>query len=186
MNDISHHSANQRQARWRLGLDPGKQTGWARFLDEEMMDSGSIGGGLEGFMDWWDTGAGGPVGAGLHVICERFVPEVGLGGADQAWSLEIQGAVKLLARQNGFDLTLQLRSDKAALFGQEEVGDKGATERRAWLAERGLTFETDHAMDAATHVLVERKRARDMLFWKRYWARPISAEDEADFPRMPW
>lgn len=173
VNDIRHHSVNQRQARWRLGLDPGKQTGWARFLNEEMMDSGSIGGGLEGFMDWWDTGAGGAggtAGAGLHVICERFVPEAGLGGEDQAWSLEIQGAVRLLARQLGFDLTLQLRSDKATLFGQEQVGDKGEAERREWLAERGLVFDTDHAMDAATHVLVERKRARDLAFWDRYWA----------------
>lgn len=171
MNGIRRPSANQRQARWRLGLDPGKQTGWARFLDEEMMDSGSIGGGLEGFMDWWDTGAGGPVGAGLHVICERFVPEAGLGGEDQAWSLEIQGAVRLLARQRGFGLTLQLRSDKATLFGQRQLGDKGEAERREWLAERGLVFDTDHAMDAATHVLVERKRARDLAFWERYWGR---------------
>lgn len=173
----------------RLGLDPGKETGWAEFFGTDLQASGSIEGGLDGFVDWWQSGSayrGWAETGRLGVVCERFVPEVGLGGADQAWSLEIQGAVKLLARQNGFDLTLQLRSDKAALFGQEEVGDKGATERRAWLAERGLTFETDHAMDAATHVLVERKRARDMLFWKRYWAQPISAEDEVDFPRMAW
>ena len=151
-----------------------------------MRMSGSIGGGLDGFIDWWASDGKWFLHTNcLSVVCERFVPEAGLGGADQAWSLEIQGVVRFLARQHGFPLALQLRSDKAALFGQEEVGDKGATERRAWLAERGLTFETDHAMDAATHVLVERKRARDMQFWRRYWMRPISEEDAAHFPLMP-
>ena len=154
--------------RWRLGLDPGKETGWAAFHGVDLVESGSIPDGLEGFMEWVESGWMSL--AGLSMVCERFVPEAGLGGEDQAWSLEIQGAVRLLSRQRGFGLTLQLRSDKATLFGQEQLGDKGETERREWLAERGLVFDTDHAMDAATHVLVERKRARDMLFWRRYWA----------------
>lgn len=172
-----------------LGLDPGKKTGWAEFFDTDLQASGSIDGGLDGFMDWWQSESSyrGWAEAGrLRVVCERFVPEVGLGGADQAWSLEIQGVVRWLARAHGFGLTLQLRSDKAVLFGQEEVGDKGESERREWLVERGLVFDTNHAMDAATHVLVERKRARDMQFWTRYWARPISVEDAEHFPRMPW
>lgn len=177
--------------RWRLGLDPGKETGWAVFFGAELQESGSIEGGLDGFADWWQGSRytprlGDHFAEWFDVVCERFVPEAGLGGEDQAWSLEIQGAVRLLARQCGFSLTLQLRSDKATLFGQEQLGDKGATERRAWLAERGLAFETDHAMDAATHVLVERKRARDMQFWRRYWMRPISDEDAAHSPPMPW
>lgn len=156
--------------RWRLGLDPGKETGWAFFYGAELRRSGSIEGGLDGFVEWWERNWPSMDFQYLSVVCERFVPEAGLGGKDQAWSLEIQGAVRLLAYQQGFDLTLQLRSDKAALFGQEQVGDKGETERREWLAERGLVFDTNHAMDAATHVLVERRRARDMLFWRRYWS----------------
>lgn len=152
---------------WILGLDPGKETGWAAFYGAKLERSGSIKGGLDGFIDWWED-EGWFLGH-MSVVCERFVPEAGLGGEDQAWSLEIQGAVRLLARQQGFDLTLQLRSDKSVLFGQEQVGDKGEAERREWLAERGLVFDTDHAMDAATHVLVERKRARDLAFWNRYW-----------------
>lgn len=153
--------------RWRLGLDPGKQTGWAAFYGATLERSGSIDGGLDGFIEWW--GDEGWLLGQSSVVCERFVPEAGLGGADQAWSLEIQGAVRLLAYQQGFDLALQLRSDKATLFGQEQAGDKGEAERREWLAERGLVFDTDHAMDAATHVLVERKRARDLAFWRKYW-----------------
>lgn len=166
-------------------MDPGKETGFAAFFGSEMVQSGSIPGGLDGFIEWVNE-SGWTSLAGLSVVCERFVPEAGLGGADQAWSLEIQGAVRLLARQQGFDLTLQLRSDKATLFGQEQLGDKGESERREWLAERGLVFDTDHAMDAATHVLVERKRARDMRFWRRYWMRVISEEDAEHLPPMPW
>lgn len=161
----------------RLGLDPGKETGWAEFFGTDLQASGSIEGGLDGFVDWWQSGSAyrGWAEAGrLSVVCERFVPEVGLGGTDQAWSLEIQGAVKLLARQSAFPLVLQPRSDKAALFGQKDIGDRGETERKRWLSERGLNFATNHAMDAATHVLVERRRARDMAFWKRYWATPAA------------
>ena len=153
-----------------LGVDPGKDTGWALFRDAEMVECGVIEDGFEGFCQWWRHRGLENAGEYLRIVCERFVPEVGLGGQDQMWAPEIQGAIRLLAAQNGHPLNLQLRSDKSTLFGQEEQGDRGEGERRTWLAERGLEFHTNHAMDAATHVLVDRKRARDLEFWNRYFA----------------
>jgi hypothetical protein len=152
---------------WRLGLDPGKETGWAAFRDEDMFDSGAISGGFDGFIEWWENGRA-FLPPGIKIVMERFVPLEGFRGVDQTYSLEIQGAARALARAEGVSVTLQLRSDKATLFGQQESGDKGAIERREWLRERGLAFDTDHAMDAGTHVLVNQKR--NPLFWARYWA----------------
>ena len=156
---------------WRLGLDPGKTTGFAMFCDTEMVAAGGIEGGFDGFIEWWHAPRGfAPVPNDMdQLIIERYVPLEGFRGIDQTYSLEVQGAARTLAHLVDIQVKLQLRSDKAVLFGQEETGDKGAAERRAWLAERGLIFDpaTSHAMDAATHVLVSAKR--DPAFWNRYW-----------------
>lgn len=158
--------------RWSLGLDPGKTTGFAMFCDTSMVAAGSIPGGFEGFVEWWFTERGfapRPQDMGRLVI-ERYVPLEGFRGIDQTYSLEVQGAARTLALLAGIPVILQMRSAKATLFGQQETGDKGEAERRAWLAERGLVFDptTSHAMDAATHVLVSEKSSLD--FWNRYWA----------------
>lgn len=153
-----------------LGLDPGLSTGFAIFDGPDMVDNGVIPGGLEGFWDWMSQRTMHDNFPPDQIICERYVPLEGFRGIDQTYSLEVQGAIRTIAHMRNIPVTLQLRSDKATLFGQSELGDKGEQERREWLEERGLTFEAAHDMDAATHVLVSQKRARDMDFWNRYWA----------------
>ena len=147
----------------RLGCDPGLSTGWALWNGTSLIDSGSVEGGVMGFIDWWhDWNIPSKVD---EVVYERFIP-AGFKGLSQVHSLQIEGA--LFALWNG-PTTGQLRAAKATLFRQHHEGDKGQTERKEWLASKGLKFETTHAMDAATHVLVERKNAKDMKFWHRYW-----------------
>ena len=148
----------------RLGLDPGGSTGAAWFSGATLIKSEAILGGFDGFKEWWHEGDWpGTPGA---IVMERYVPLEGFKGTDQTHSPQIEGAVKMVWERS---LTLQQRSDKATLFRQHHVGRKGEIEREIWLASKGLHFETAHEMDAATHVLVERKRAKDMTFWKRYW-----------------
>ena len=146
-----------------LGLDQGKSTGAAWLVNDEIQWSTVVEDGFDGFLDWWRRNNPDP----SLIICERYVPLEGFRGKDQTHSLKIEGAVQAMSECN---VVLQTRSDKATLFKQTFTGDKGEKERREWLRERGLFFATDHEMDAATHILVNRKRAKDMRFWKRYWA----------------
>jgi hypothetical protein len=147
----------------RMGLDPGLSTGWAIFQGTSIIDSGSIEGGVDGFIEWWREGN---LSSRVdEVVYERFIPQ-GFKGLTQTHSLQVEGA--LFALWQGPRVG-QLRTDKATLIKQHDTGDKGERERKDWLASKGLHFETKHAMDAATHILVERKKARDMAFWKRYW-----------------
>ena len=148
----------------RLGCDPGGTTGVAIFRGTTLIHSDAIGGSLEGFKEWWYES--GHLAGVQEVVSEQFIPSRGFRGLDQTHSLLIEGAIQM-AWDGPF--TLQLPTQKATLIRQRETGDKGERERRDWLASKGLHFETKHAMDAATHILVERKRARDMAFWKRYW-----------------
>ena len=151
-----------------IGFDPGKATGYAAFRDDDLVDSACISGGFDGFMDWWsDNVDQGTLSLADRIVVERYIPLEGFRGIDQTYSLEIQGAIRALACA---PLTLQQRSDKATLFNQNYGGDRGEQERRKWLEDRGLVFDTPHEMDAATHVLVERKRSLDLGFWNRYWA----------------
>ena len=146
-----------------MGIDPGLSTGWAIFQGTSLIGSGSIEGGVMGFIEWWREGN---LSSRVdEVVYERFIP-AGFKGLTQAHSLQVEGA--LFALWNG-PVVGQLRSSKATLIKQHDTGDKGERERKDWLASKGLHFETTHAMDAATHILVERKKARDMAFWKRYW-----------------
>ena len=146
-----------------MGIDPGLSTGWAIFQGTSLIGSGSIEGGVDGFIEWWREGN---LSSRVdEVVYERFIPQ-GFKGLTQTHSLQVEGA--LFALWQGPRVG-QLRTDKATLIKQHDTGDKGERERRDWLASKGLHFETTHAMDAATHVLVERKKARDMAFWKRYW-----------------
>ena len=127
------------------------------------MDSGAIPDGVDGFIEWWREGN---LSSRVdEVVYERFIPQ-GFKGLTQTHSLQVEGA--LFALWQGPRVG-QLRTDKATLIRQRFEDKRGETERRDWLASKGLHFETKHAMDAATHILVERKRARDMAFWKRYW-----------------
>lgn len=150
-----------------LGFDPGKTTGFAWFSGPGLVNTEAIPGGYDGFMEWWCENVDGVIDIADRIVIERYIPVEGFRGIDQTYSLEIQGAIRALA---SVPVVLQPRSDKATLFNQAFTGDKGEQERSAWFRERGLAFSTPHEMDAATHVLVERKRARDLAFWRRYWA----------------
>lgn len=153
-------------ARVTIGIDPGGTTGIAIFSDVELVECEAVMGGFDGFMEWWRSkrGADWAMIADALVV-EDFIVEPDFVG--RAYPSEIIGAIRAL--WSG-ELIVQPRSAKSTLFNQVFTGDKGEMERAAWLKERGLTFFTPHEMDAATHVLVERKRARDMEFWRRYWA----------------
>lgn len=151
--------------KWTAGFDPGKETGFALFHGAELMMTESIEGGFVGFRDWWTGHIDYPLDQVDEFVVERYVPVEGFRGMDQTHSLEIQGAIRMVA---GAKITLQLRSDKSTLFNQVFEGDRGRQEREAWFKERGLSFATTHELDAATHVLVSQKRNRE--FWRRYWA----------------
>ena len=148
----------------RASFDPGWNTGVAIFQGTSMIYSGAIEGGVDGFKEWWNTS--GRMHGVKDIVSEKFVAEVGLGGRSQGFSLQVEGA--LIMAWDG-PLKFQQRDQKARLFRQRHPGDKGQAERKEWLASRGLHFETTHAMDAATHRLVERRDAKDMDFWHRYW-----------------
>lgn len=148
-------------AKYYLGIDPGNTTGFAFFADWKLCGHGEIPGGVEGFIAWWNSLNISDY--KLELIVENFVVEPSFVGVPVA--SEIIGAIKAL--WDG-PMQIQQRSYKASLFHQKKPGDAGQSERIAWLKERGLEFESTHAMDAATHVLVNQKR--NPQFWARYWA----------------
>ena len=148
----------------RASFDPGWNTGAVVFQGARMVYSDTIIGGVKAFKEWWLES--GRMNGVKEIVSEKFVPEVGLGGKDQAFSLLVEGA--MIMAWDG-PIVFKQRDQKSRLFRQHHAGDKGQAERREWLAARGLKFETDHAMDAATHLLVTRRDAKDMDFWHRYW-----------------
>ena len=151
-----------------LAIDPGWSTGWA-FLEIgegralppkiRVAAQGTTTGGVDGWLleglevDWPD-----------RLVGEDFIVDPSYVG--RAWSSEVIGAVK--ARRVRSDVVLQLRSDKTTLFTQKHTGDKGETERFAWLRERGFSG-TPHELDAITHALVYLKRQRNRAALKQYW-----------------
>lgn len=146
-----------------LSIDPGWSTGWAAFAvmgDEVRLErQGTIEGGVNG----WLAKAGDMTHFNT-IVCEDFIVEPAYVG--RAWSSEVIGALKAkIAFEN---VILQSRSDKATLFTQKHTGDKGETERFAWLRERGFSG-TPHELDAITHALVYLKRQRNRAALKQYW-----------------
>ena len=145
-----------------FAVDPGWSTGWAMFGvtdgKVELLTQGTVEGGLEGWVQ--EVGLYPIRGA---VVCEAFIVEPSYVG--RAWSSEVLGAVRLASRD---EFVLQSRSDKATLFTQKHLGDKGETERFAWLRERGFDG-TPHELDAITHALVYLKRQRNRVALKQYW-----------------
>lgn len=151
-----------------LTLDPGLSTGYSIWetrsyfdsSDLELMETGVIEEGCEGFIDDWRyKGIGTKTD---RVVCERFVID---GTHTGVWSAQIEGA--LMALYDG-PVIWQLRSDKATLFNQEFGGDAGQTERFAWLRERGFEGE-GHELDAITHALVWAKRMGHIPTLRKYW-----------------
>ena len=98
------------------------------------------------------------------VVYEDFIVEPSYVG--RAWSSEVIGAIK--TARSVSPVSAQLRSDKSTLFTQKHTGDKGETERFAWLRERGFSG-TPHELDAITHALVYLKRQRNRAALKQYW-----------------
>lgn len=150
-----------------LGLDPGKTTGFAfAYLDSVrpliIAEHGTIEDGLDGFIDWWESRQKYWSPADEKLVIERFIIDGTITGT---WASQIEGAIKVLHPQNN---VWQLRSDKATVFNQKEGGDKGQTERFAWLRERG--FEgVSHELDAQTHLLVYAKRQKHLPTLRKYW-----------------
>ena len=146
-----------------LSVDPGWSTGWAAFAvmgDEVRLErQGTIEGGVNG----WLAKAGDMTHFNT-IVCEDFIVEPSYVG--RAWSSEIIGALKARSVRGG--VVLQPRSDKASLFTQKYLGDKGQTERFAWLRERGFSG-TPHELDAITHALVFLKRQHNRVALKQYW-----------------
>lgn len=150
----------------RIGIDPGETTGVAVFRDENLIYSDNIGRGVYGVIDWWDMNEHSGY-APSEVIVENFVAEPSFVGVPIA--SEVIGALRAMWKDG--ELIMQDRSAKATLFNQQKSGDAGEAERFAWLEERGFKrIGKGHNLDAITHVLVNRKRARDPKFWKKYWA----------------
>lgn len=149
-----------------LSVDPGWSTGWAMLTVEggevRLSKQGTIEGGVDG---WLSHGSDmGDMAYFGTIVCEDFIVEPAYVG--RAWSSEVIGALKAkIAFEN---VILQSRSDKATLFTQKHTGDKGETERFAWLRERGFSG-TPHELDAITHALVYLKRQRNRAALKQYW-----------------
>lgn len=137
-----------------LALDPGDSTGWALFLNENMLSCGVIQGGLDGFLAW----AALAMPAHDLLIVEEFIVEPSYVG--RAYPSEVIGAAIALSPAR---VVRQLRSMKATLVKGTE------TQRFAWLRERGFGGES-HALDAITHVLLYLKRSGHKGAFLKYWA----------------
>lgn len=146
-----------------LALDPGLATGYAyahfdEFSPLSVYETGVIPGGAFGIVNWLNSGRETPLHTADIVVCERFDIDGTITGT---WSARVEGVVMatLLDRQ---ELVFQSRDDKAALLPTEP-------RRRAWLKERGFTFEATHDMDAITHLIVYLKRIRHFPTLMNYW-----------------
>lgn len=146
-----------------LCIDPGVETGLALFLDHELIATKTVGGALNGFLEWWKAE---PHNRGYdRIVIENFIVQPDFVG--QPHSSEIIGAVMAL-----FDgsITRQPRSDKTTLFHQKYTGDRGQVERNAWIDARFPGLTTQHERDAVVHGLVRLKREKNMDAWNQYWA----------------
>lgn len=148
-----------------LGLDPGLRTGFALFeygprRAAELVESGDVPNGLDGFLEWWPTFRNGY--QVDEVVCEKFIIDGTIIGT---WSAQIEGALKAL-----YDgpVTWHTRGDKAGLR-------PGEPQRRAWFRAAGIRFDSSHALDAATHAIVLLKRRAHMPTLERYWPKPAEA-----------
>ena len=147
-----------------MTFDPGWSTGWSAWEINRRrivpIAQGTVEGGVEGFVGAGMRGCGGA----RMVVYEDFIVEPSYVG--RAWSSEVIGAIK--TARSVSPVSAQLRSDKSTLFTQKHTGDKGETERFAWLRERGFSG-TPHELDAITHALVYLKRQRNRAALKQYW-----------------
>lgn len=152
-----------------LGLDPGETTGWAMFLDEEMVGTGAIVGGVEGFRRWVE----GPEGReALYDADVLVVEDFDIDGTKTGtWSSEIIGAVKF-SRLSWQKLFMQKRGKKAGLVGVDGLtGEQAEVKRFAWLKAKG--FENvggGHNLDAITHIIVWGKTHMRTEFYRRYFS----------------
>ena len=149
--------------KYMLCIDPGVETGLALFRDHELIATKTVGGAVDGFLEWWKAE---PQKRGYdRIVIENFIVQPDFVG--QPHSSEIIGAVMAL-----FDgsITRQPRSDKTTLFHQKYTGDRGQTERNAWIDARFPDLTTQHERDAVVHGLVRLKRDKNMEAWRLYWA----------------
>lgn len=161
-----------------FSLDPGKNTGAALgYYDDDtpyqLLERWQIHGGLEGFAQWTEHGAG-----GLDFderVVERFV----LSGDNEFTAdltpKEIEGYLRgVLTADEYAAITWQLRSDKSRLTGYPKSAVTKAQRQRVrfnFLKEHGLFAagaDNDDSNDAIVHALVYLKR-RHRPTVLRYW-----------------
>lgn len=99
-----------------LAMDPGGVTGWSLWQYPHAspamrLNYGLIKNGLDGFLYWSERNLG--VIQPSLIIFERFNPDLGYGKSKDYQALEIQGAIKAMARALGIDLMLHDNSMKA-------------------------------------------------------------------------
>lgn len=152
-----------------LGLDPGYTTGWAMFVDEEMVGTGVVVGGVEGFRHWVEGAEGREA---LYEADVVVIEDFDIDGTKTgSWSSEIIGAVKFVVGKR-VRLFIQKRSQKTGLVGVDGLtGEQAEVKRFAWLKAHG--FENvggGHNLDAITHIIVWGKTHMRTEFYRRYFS----------------
>lgn len=139
----------------QLDLDPGESTGWALFVEENLVDCGVITGGRDGFIEWAKTQMP------YHdvLVVESFIVQPDFVG--RADASEVIGAAYALSQAPV--KREQLRSAKSTLVRGDE------TKRFNWLRDRGFTGVT-HVLDAITHGLLYLRAISHKPAYEKYWA----------------
>jgi len=141
-----------------LNADPGNTTGWAYFVDGELVDQGIIDNGVEGAIEWVMSGR-----MPEHdlLVLESFIVEPDFVG--RAFASEVIGVLMLASRQSGAQhQVFQSRAQKRVVVNGDE------TYRFNWLRDRGFTG-TSHELDAISHGLLRLRLQGNKEIVKRYW-----------------
>lgn len=138
--------------------DPGGTTGWAYFIDGELVDQGIIDNGVEGAIGWVLSGRMPPHDV---LVLESFIVEPDFVG--RSFASEVIGVLKMASRQMGCTLQVfQSRAQKRVIVNGDE------TARFRWLRGHGFTG-TSHELDAISHGLLRLRLEGNKEIVKRYW-----------------
>lgn len=133
-------------------VDPGGTTGVAIWHEAGFATFHEIGGGHEGFVQWFDAWTHGTSVDGIEVVCESFIPRPGARSM-QYDALYIIGFLKGWCILNHVRFTLQSPAQAKSFATNDKL--KAAV---LYPAGKG------HAQDAARHLLV-RLMAVNPAFW---------------------
>lgn len=147
-----------------LAMDPGLTTGWAHFIQHELVDQGTIGNGVDGAVEWLHSGNRPRY---RRLVLESFIPEPDFVG--RAHASEVIGAMVGDAYLLNAPYSFQSRAQKRLIINGDE------TKRFRFLREHG--FEgSSHELDAISHGLIRQRLEGNALVVKRYWGKkkPLS------------